>query len=128
MKFIAIYLLISLFLHPVISKSQPVQPKNIFTRDDTLRGRITEYRKGWDVIKYELTVKPNISAKTIEGKNTITYYESLAVRTMQIDLQQPLIADSIIDDNGGHYTFRRENNVCFVQIRDSLAMYKIAPS
>jgi aminopeptidase N len=127
MKPIGLYLMISLFQLPQIAKSQLMQAKNLFTWDDTLRGSITQYRKGWDVIKYDLTVKPDIVAKTIEGKSIITYYESLPVRTMQIDLQQPLIADSIVDDNGHRYVFRRENNVCFVYLRDSLATYKFLP-
>jgi len=44
---------------------------------------------------------------------------------MQIDLQQPLVADSIIDENDKLYKFKRDNNVCFVYLRDSLAKYKI---
>ena len=45
---------------------------------------------------------------------------------MQIDLQQPLIVDSITGNNT-KYNFKREGNVCFVYIRDSMAMYKISP-
>lgn len=104
-----------------------MQEKKTFTRDDTLRGSTTQYRKGWDVLRYNLTVQPDIIAKTIEGKNTITYREDLPVLTMQIDLQQPLIADSILGEGGNRYTFRRDNNVCLVYLRDSAAKYKFLP-
>src|SRR4051794_30766355 len=127
MKLLGISLMFVTILFSSYARSQLLQPANSFTHDDTLRGSITECRKGWDVIKYDLTVKPDIVGKTIEGKNTITYFESLAVHTMQIDLQQPLVADSILDDGGRRYEFRRVNNVCFVRIRDSLATYKISP-
>jgi aminopeptidase N len=71
-------------------------------------------------------VQPDIVAKTIEGKNRITYKEDLPVRIMQIDLQQPLIIDSIKGNNTS-YKFRRDGNVYFVYLRDSLAQYKFAP-
>src|SRR3954462_11663145 len=118
--------LVGYFL-PFLSVAQLMEAKNRFTRDDTLRGTITEYRKGWDVLKYDLTVEPDAVTKTLAGKNTITYYESMAVPTMQIDLQQPLIADSIVDESGNRRTFKRDNNVCFIYLRDSLAKYKFLP-
>src|SRR3954462_13831483 len=104
--------LVGYFL-PFLSVAQLMEAKNRFTRDDILRGTITEYRKGWDVLKYDLTVEPDITKKTISGKNTITYYEDLAVANMQIDLQQPLVVDSIVA-NDTKYKYRRDGNVCIV--------------
>lgn len=125
MKFL--YLLITCFLVPFLSTAQLMEEKNVFTKADTLRGTITEYRKGWDVIKYDLTVKPNIISKTIEGKNTITFNEWLPVFTMQIDLQQPLVVDSINDENNRNYSFARDNNICFVYLRDSTSKDTFKP-
>lgn len=119
-------LVVVCFLFTLISEAQLMEEKNLFTKADTLRGTITEYRKGWDVIRYDLTVQPDIITKSIEGKNLITYKEDLPVRVMQIDLQQPLAIDSITGNNN-NYKFRRDGNVCFVYLRDSLAKYKFAP-
>jgi len=40
------FLIISCFLFPLLSKAQLMEEKNTFTKADTLRGSITEYRKG----------------------------------------------------------------------------------
>ncbi len=127
MKCNACLFIIGCLLFSVNTNAQLMAEKNTFTKADTLRGSITAYRKGWDVLQYDLTIQPDIINKTIIGKNTITYREDLPVLTMQIDLQQPLMADSIIGENGNHYNFRRDDNICFVFLRDSLAKYKFKP-
>ncbi len=55
------------------SFAQPLGDKKGFTNADTLRGSIGPGRMHWDVLHYELTVKPDYANKTIEGKNIITY-------------------------------------------------------
>lgn len=127
MKLKGIILITGSLFSSVFSKAQLMDGKKQFTKADTLRGSITDFRKGWDVLKYDLTVQPAFESKTITGKNTITYNETLPVRTMQIDLQQPLIIDSITGPNNTSYTFRRDDNVCFVHLRDSTAKYKFLP-
>jgi aminopeptidase N len=104
-----------------------MEQKDIFTKADTLRGSITKYRQGWDVLKYDLTVQPDINDKSIKGSNTITYREDVAITTMQIDLQQPLVVDSIKDQDNKNYTFSRDSNVCFVHLRDSTIKYNFLP-
>lgn len=71
-----------------------------FTHADTLRGTITPERAWWDVQRYDIWVKPDYATKTIEGRVKISY-KTLSVpkgntHNMQIDLQQPLIVDSVI--------------------------------
>ena len=117
---------LGLFL-PTVLNAQLMEDRDVFTRADTLRGSITEFRRGWDVVKYDLTVQPDFESKTISGKNIITYNESQPVITMQIDLQQPLIIDSITGENNNVYNYKRDGNVCFVNVRDSLAKYKFLP-
>lgn len=77
--------------------SQLNVPKNTFTKADTLRGSLNENRNWWDVLRYDITVRPDFNTKTIEGKTDLHF---LANRTsnqlMQIDLQSPLVIDSII--------------------------------
>src|SRR5215470_6165804 len=71
--------------------------KNGFTHSDTLRGSITPERAWWDVWRYDITVKPDFDGKTIAGKTTIDFSNKKSgTETMQIDLQQPLVIDSVI--------------------------------
>ncbi len=96
-----------------------------FTRQDTLRGSYSEGRKGWDVLKYDITIQPNLKVKTLSGKNKITFYDTGA-RVMQIDMQEPMIIDSIIC-GGKLLPLTREGNVYWVTFRDPKAKYKIKP-
>lgn len=127
MKWLCVIFTSIYFLPPLFSSAQLMAEKNVFTKADTLRGSITEYRKGWDVLHYELTVEPDIITKSIKGKNVITYQEDQPISTMQIDLQQPLMVDSIIGENNNSYTFKRDNDVCFIHLRDSKALFKFLP-
>src|SRR5687767_11691796 len=80
--------------------AQLTEQKKVYTKADTLRGSLTEFRRGWDVMHYDLNVAINIVNRSISGSNRITYYENLAIKRIQIDLQSPLVIDSIISDNG----------------------------
>jgi len=98
------------FLLFTSSKAQPLKPVKAFTRADTLRGTYGASRDWWDVLKYDLHVKFNIKDSTISGYNEVQikvlntklrnvsdigrhpYYQKL----MQIDLQEPMVLDSIL--------------------------------
>ncbi len=74
-------------------QAQLLQPKEEFTRADTLRGTNTEYRDWWDVQRYDITVEPDFMNYRIEGKNTITFTVNELYKKgdlMQIDLQKPM--------------------------------------
>src|ERR1041385_4864255 len=92
------YVTVSLFcvlLAFVTGKAQTPRAK-VFTKADTLRGSITPERAWWDVLRYDITVKPDYKEKTIAGSNNITYkvVSDNNDRMMQIDLQEPLVIDS----------------------------------
>ncbi|MEO6837603.1 MAG: M1 family metallopeptidase, partial [Ginsengibacter sp.] len=72
--------------------------KGKFTRADTLRGSINAERAWWNVLHYAITVRPDYVGKTIVGSNDIRYQvmSDNHPLVMQIDLQEPLIIDSII--------------------------------
>lgn len=101
------------------SFSSIAQQKRIFTHTDTLRGSITPERSWWDVLRYDITVKPDYVSKTTEGKNIITYkvLNDHHVNMMQIDLQDTLKIDSIIL-NHKQLAFVREGNLWHVQMPD----------
>ena len=103
--------------------SQLGDKKNVFTHADTVRGSNGMYRQKWDVLHYDITVEPDYNNKTIVGKNTMQFYDNGA-QLMQIDLQEPMILDSVMD-KGIPYKFRREGNVYWLEYRDSSAIYKI---
>ena len=70
-------------------------------------------RAWWTVTFYDLHVAFSPADSTIRGWNAITYHVVQPAREMQIDLQQPLIVDSMVQD-GQHLTYRRDGNAFFV--------------
>lgn len=95
------------------STAQIFDQKKHLTHADTLRGSITPERAWWDVIKYDLHTTPNIQQHTITGFNTITFLVIAPGQTMQIDLQQPLIVDSIVGINK-KYKYKQDGNICWI--------------
>src|SRR4051794_39356767 len=69
-----------------------------FSRADTLRGSITPQRAWWDVTSYDLHVQVNPDDSTFSGFNTITYEVLKTDSVMQIDLQVPMVIDSVVQD------------------------------
>ena len=69
-----------------------------FTHADTLRGSNGEGRNWWDATKYNLHVKFNLEDSSISGYNVISI-KNLSKDPppfLQIDLQEPMIMDSVI--------------------------------
>jgi aminopeptidase N len=80
----------------VFASAQLTSQQKKYTKADTVRGSINENRDWWDVQGYELKVTPHISTKTISGAVTILYKKIKEGKTLQIDLQQPLVVDSVV--------------------------------
>lgn len=70
-----------------------------FTQQDTLRGSITPERAWWNVTNYTLDIEVFPEKKSIKGSNTLTYNVLKPHQTLQLELQQPLVIDSILQDN-----------------------------
>jgi aminopeptidase N len=87
----------------------------VFTRADTIRGSNTPQRAWWDAAFYDLHVKVNPADSSIAGYNVITYRVLKPAREMQIDLQMPLVVDSIVQD-GLELSARRDGNAFFVRL------------
>ncbi|MES2431287.1 MAG: M1 family metallopeptidase [Bacteroidota bacterium] len=66
-----------------------------YTHADTLRGTNGSGRDWWDVTRYDVNVKFNLADSTISGENRIVYKILKEGKKIQIDLQEPLIIDSI---------------------------------
>ena len=115
MKASKIILAVVLLTYPALSQSQVVAAKPVFTRADTIRGSNTPQRAWWDVGFYDLHVKISPRDSTIAGYNAITYRVLKPAREMQIDLQMPLVVDSVVQD-GLELSARRDGNAFFITL------------
>jgi len=88
-------ILFSVILLGLLVNAQPV-----FTKADTLRGSLNENRDWFDILHYYIRVIPEIENKTISGNVIWTAKAIKASKNIQIDLQQPLIIDSIRFNDG----------------------------
>ena len=96
------------------SQTAPVKPP-VPTHADTLRGSNTPERAWWDATFYDLHVKVSPADSSISGYNAITYHVLKKAREMQIDLQVPLVVDSVVQD-GAELSARRDGNAFFVRL------------
>ncbi|MDP9203786.1 MAG: M1 family metallopeptidase [Gemmatimonadota bacterium] len=98
-----------------LSLAQAAPSRPVFTHADTIRGSDTPERAWWDAAFYDLHVKVNPADSSIMGYNAITYRVLKPAREMQIDLQLPLVVDSIVQD-GLELSARRDGNAFFVTL------------
>jgi aminopeptidase N len=111
----ALTLLLFLLTSVVLRGQGLLEPKDEFTRQDTLRGSITVEREWWDLLHYDLSVTVNPDQRTISGQNTITFKVLKPYSVMQIDLQEPLeLTSAKIGVTGAGFT--REGNVYFITL------------
>ncbi|MDB2471365.1 M1 family metallopeptidase [Flavobacteriaceae bacterium] len=97
-----IFLILIFFLNPdssAILAQGLLQNKTLFTKQDTLRGSITEERAWWDLNHYHLDIKVDPEKKYISGHNTIQYTVLKSHSKMQIDLQAPLVITKVTQDS-----------------------------
>jgi aminopeptidase N len=94
-----------------------------FSRADTLRGSITPPRAWWDVTSYDLHVQVNTDDSTFQGFNTITYKVLKPDSLLQIDLQFPMVIDSVIQDKKS-LSFTRDSNAWFIKTKSPQAKDK----
>ena len=111
----AVFLTLLGLVPGILSAQAAPSAPPVFTRADTLRGSNTPERAWWDATFYDLHVKVNPADSTISGYNAITYRVSKKAREMQIDLQLPLVVDSIVQD-GSALSTRRDGNAFFVRL------------
>jgi Peptidase family M1 domain len=105
-----------LILSPTFASAQADTAKAlVFTHADTIRGSNTPERAWWDAAFYDLHVRVNPADSSISGYNTITYRVLKPAREMQIDLQVPLVVDSMVQD-GAKLIARRDSNAFFVRL------------
>ncbi len=118
---------------------QVINNKKELTHADTLRGTYGASRDWWDVTKYDLDVKFDIPDSSISGSNIISFTALKNGTELQIDLQAPMIIDSIFYFTSKQYAqrtstrlrsaragsskyiitnFRRDGNAYFIPFAD----------
>jgi aminopeptidase N len=106
---------LALVLLAALANSAIAQTDRPFSHADTLRGSTTApERTWWDVTFYDLHVTISPADSSIRGYNGITYRVVAPVREMQIDLMEPLVVDSMVQD-GDAVAFRRDGNAFFAR-------------
>ncbi|MEJ6793022.1 MAG: M1 family peptidase, partial [Lacinutrix sp.] len=108
----------TLFLTSSVFGQGLIEEKNNFTRQDTLRGSITQEREWWNLSYYYLDIKVNPDEKTISGKNTIQYKVLKPRQVMQIDLQPPLKLTKVTQ-NGKTLDIKHDGNAHFVTLLEN---------
>lgn len=107
--------------------AQPLHREHKFTRADTLRGSIGPERGWWDALHYDVSIRPDFATKSISGTTIIGFIAKDSGLRMQIDLQTPLIVDSVTADMTkvvqGNFTIvdkrvntERDGNVLWVDL------------
>jgi aminopeptidase N len=107
--------IISVLIFIVFCTTAAFSQKEIFTRQDTLRGSITAERAWWDLTYYHLQVKVNPADSSFAGSNLIGYRVIEPNGLMQIDLQPPMKITRITQD-GISQKFTRDGNTWFVKL------------
>ena len=111
----------------ITSQAQLGHRQKTFTNIDTLRGSVGPERGWWDVLHYDVSVRPDFATKSIKGVTIIGFIATSHGMRMQIDLQQPLEVDSVTADMtrfvSGTFTIvdqrvttTREGNVLWVDL------------
>ncbi|MFN8654669.1 MAG: M1 family metallopeptidase [Gemmatimonadales bacterium] len=98
------------------SSSAVAQVPRPWTHADTLRGFDGPGRAWWDVGFYDLHVQVRFTDSTLAGWNAITYRVLEPRQELQLDLQAPLVLDSVVQDRR-RLTWRQDGDAFFVALR-----------
>ncbi len=94
----------------LISPSQ-----NKYTHEDSLKGKVSKEREWWNVLHYDLWVTFNPKDSTIKGYNIISYQILSSYNKMQLDLMEPLVIDSVIQENK-KLNWKRDGTAFFITL------------
>src|SRR5258708_28214532 len=101
------------------SMAQTGEKPPVFTHADSLRGSLNPQRDWWNVLRYDIDVKPDYGSKSIKGSNAIGFKVIKAGKRMQIDLQEPMKITEIVW-NDRKLSFSRDGNAFLVDFPTTL--------
>ena len=84
-----------------------------FTRKDSLQGGLRPERTNYDVKRYDLDITIDPERKRIVGFNDITFTALPGTPTIQVDLFENMVVDSIVY-NAKKLSYRRDSGAVFV--------------
>ncbi len=117
------------FIFSLYTIAQSVSEKP-FSKSDTLRGTITPERAWWDLLHYAIYIQPNIPQKSVEGNVAIQFKAIQPGKILQIDLQQPLIIDSVLEVGNkqqfNSLSFKRTGNIALINFNHTIVTGKKA--
>lgn len=98
------------------------------TDPDSIRGSLNQYRSWWDVTGYSITVRPDFNSRSIVGSTQIFFDAVESGSKIQVDLQEPLIVDSVsilferseMDKRFDQLAIERKGNIFLVTIPEKL--------
>ncbi len=95
--------------------------RGAFTRADSLRGGHGPYRTNYDVRFYDLRLRIDPATRRIAGSNQIVFTAQRRLDTLQIDLFEPYVVDSVLGPQGRRASVRREGRVLWVTLAAPVA-------
>lgn len=83
--------------------------------EDSLKGSDTKFRSFWDVKKYEISVEPDFSNRSLSGNNRISIEitKEISNPVFQLDLQQPMEVKKL-SASFAVKNFERKNDFIFI--------------
>jgi aminopeptidase N len=106
-------LLLPLLGSSLLASAQLMQPKETFTRADSLRGGQPAARTCYDINYYHLDVKLDVARKFISGANLFRFTATRDFTRLQFDLFANLVVGRVLY-KGKALPFTREANAVFV--------------
>lgn len=113
MRFIKPLCFLAFLLIFKTSNGQLTQPKEKFTRADTLRGMLTPPRTAYDINYYHLDIKVDIDKRYISGSNLFKFTATRDFKNLQFDLFENMKIDRV-EYKGKTLPFKREFNAVFI--------------
>lgn len=110
-------ILVLVCLFPNTSCSQGPIP--LFSRADTLRGTLSEFRSSYDISYYHLNIKLDIENKFISGSNLFKFKAVNDINRLQFDLFDNLKVERVVYQ-GKELPFKREFNAVFIDFPNTI--------
>lgn len=107
-------LTLSLLLASFVGQAQT------YTRADSLRGTLHEFRANFDVKYYHLDLEIILETQSIKGSNLILFKATKPINKIQLDLFANMQVDSILH-HGKKLVFSREGNIIWINFDQTIA-------
>ena len=91
--------------------------EDLYTHADTLRGSNTDERAWWDVVHYDLRASFYVGDSSVSGCNVITYRVEKPAYLLQLDLREPMLIDSVVQ-NTKRCNWKRDGQAFMIMLTE----------